>query len=166
MRYGYAWEKLYNAVRALLLGEGPIKERLGKAFLLHLSGLRLDQLPETKREEFQEICREITSAETVGDVGKIAASVAAMSEERASAIAEKVFEIFVDISRAEVGCEERTSGHDPQVIPPVPANFAYRSLRAAGGGVGSVVKAARKTWRFCGGSGMRSLWRAPTAGKS
>jgi hypothetical protein len=102
MKHRYTWEKFYNAVRALVLGEGPIKERLGNAFLLHLSRLELDQLPENKREEFQEIYREMTSAEMVGNVGKVAASVAAMSQQRASEIAGGIFQIFLDIHEADM----------------------------------------------------------------
>ena len=58
-----------------------------------------DDFPEHMRHDFEEIARELTAVEPIGDEGSAAASTSVMSDIRASEIAKKIVSMYDDITR-------------------------------------------------------------------
>ncbi|HMY18390.1 MAG TPA: hypothetical protein PKA58_18820, partial [Polyangium sp.] len=96
MKYGYAWEKLYTAVKTLAASEERIQDRLAAAWL-H-SGVRLSNpvaqyLPDDLQPEFEAIHAALTKVSDP-DRGAIAATCAAMSDDEASDLAERIVTLY------------------------------------------------------------------------
>ena len=92
--YGHGWELLYLATGALAAQKGRIRERLIQAFTYQLSGLGEEELEPELWEKFSSLYQEVTSEPATTGEGAITASINRMSEDRASAIASEIFDIF------------------------------------------------------------------------
>ena len=95
MSLAYAHEKFSNAIRALALGRGEIKERLTDAFVSHLGYIREERdIPEDLREEFtqlkQRVTREHPTAASLGE-GWLQATINTMTQEEAVEIATEIW---------------------------------------------------------------------------
>jgi hypothetical protein len=94
----YAHEKLMMAVRALATGVGPLQGRLADAALL-LIRLQPDDFPKDLRRIFEGVLDDLSFADAQGDEGQIAATMKITSDEDARAIAGRIFNLFVEMSR-------------------------------------------------------------------
>src|ERR1044071_6612268 len=99
MSRSYAWEKFHAAVSILAAGKRDIRARLHDAYISALMRVEPEDLPEDIRDDFNKIDDELTSVEPVGDEGSAMASVRAMTEDRASEIAEQIVSMFSTIAR-------------------------------------------------------------------
>lgn len=108
MKYGYAWEKLYIATKTLAASEERIQERLAAAWM-H-SGARLSYavtpyLPDDLQAEYEAIHAALTKVSDP-DRGAINATCAAMSDDEASDLAEKIVTLYDSVCRAHYGSEK------------------------------------------------------------
>lgn len=102
MSLNYTWEKFHVAVSALASGTGSIQERLCNAYIYSLMLLEVHEpndLPETMRNDFEEITRELTAVEPSEGEGSVQASTNAMTDTKASEIAEKILSLYNRITR-------------------------------------------------------------------
>lgn len=90
-----------QATRLLAIGRGPIRERLRYAFVYHLSGLAtdVDLLPRNLRGDFSALFEEVSSGNPANNQAGVEASINRLSEERATQIADKIFDIFVELDK-------------------------------------------------------------------
>ena len=97
----HTWELFYKATGIMATGRESIKKRLENAFVYELNNVEPDDsaLPPDLRHEFSNLLDEVTSAKPVRDEGSIQASIQKMSEERATQIAAKIFDIFVELNK-------------------------------------------------------------------
>jgi hypothetical protein len=99
MKYEYAWEKLYIAMRCLA-GTGTMKERLIRAWR---SGVyKLVDRPSDRRilAELVQIRDALTAvADRESGKGSVAATVAQMAEEEACKWSMKIVDLAVDVIR-------------------------------------------------------------------
>lgn len=101
MKYGYGWEKLFSAMLGLATGNEPIQQRLVNATAYALIHIRPeDDLPETSRDRFQNLLRELTEVEAKGDEGRIAATINKLSDDDASHYAKEILSIYDDTTKA------------------------------------------------------------------
>ena len=97
MSIGYAHEKLLVAVQSLATGTGRINERLRGAVLSFIP-LIPDDFPEVElRRKFMGVVDDLTFQQAKGNEGNIAATLGITSEEDASAIARRIFELYGDV---------------------------------------------------------------------
>jgi hypothetical protein len=102
MSLSYTWEKFHVAVSSLASGTGSIQERLCNAYTYSLMLLEVhkpDDLPAEMRDDFEQIVRELTAVEPVGSEGSVQASTNAMTDLKASEIAEKIVSLYDEITR-------------------------------------------------------------------
>ena len=92
-----------QATRLLAIGRGPIRERLRYAFVYHLSGLAIDVglLPRNLREDFSALFEEVSSGNPANNQAGVEASINRLSEERATQIADKIFDIFIELDKRQ-----------------------------------------------------------------
>jgi hypothetical protein len=88
---GYAWEKLYDAVRAMASGKADIRGRLYSAHV-SMQALSMVAIPDAILDKrFKEIVSQLKGKGTVRD------SLDAMTEDEASELANKIFDLFHDV---------------------------------------------------------------------
>ncbi len=92
-------EKLEAAVRRLV-GDGPVKQRLGQAYAEHLDGLRETDLPGSLRGAYAALDEAMHRAEPVGKETSIKITVQKMSFAEASAHAETIVRLYAEALRA------------------------------------------------------------------
>jgi hypothetical protein len=96
MKYGYAWEKLSAAVQTLAASDLPLQQRLAAAWIY--SGSRLAHspspyLPTDLQARYDELHADLTKIDDP-NAGAINATCAAMSDEAASSIAERIVSLY------------------------------------------------------------------------
>lgn len=100
-RYSYAWEKLYVAVGTLASGTGTIQERLAAAWVHSLIRLGHSTPPHyldgEDLAEYEAIYEAVTR--TPGPEGSINTTCAAMSDEEAGHLAERVVSLYEAVAR-------------------------------------------------------------------
>ncbi len=93
-------ERFAAAVRTLV-GEGPIKERLGRAYLEHLEHIEEEDLPPAQRPLFGELREAMTRVAPFGKEGPIRASVQKMSGADAARHARTIAQLYGELAAAE-----------------------------------------------------------------
>jgi hypothetical protein len=109
-------QHLDDAVR-VLVGAGPVKQRLTEASARHLSEMDPAELPRDLVGNYRTLMGLLTAAPAIGGLGSIEASVRKMSDQDAAGCALKAFELYMALA----GRDER----DASVPPP-------RQLRLVG----------------------------------
>ncbi len=98
MSIGYACEKLTKAVRGMAASPDTIQQRIADAYNFNLINIKPDKdLPNDTRWIYEEISTQLTSAEPVGDEGRVQATVASMSDEDAANIAYKIVRLCDEV---------------------------------------------------------------------
>lgn len=95
-----AWERFYLATLALV-GPGPIKKRLVGAYLDNLGDLDPTELPEDLRRDFNELSAILNRFSPITDETPVHATVRKMSDQEADQVAEKIVEIYSEVTRTE-----------------------------------------------------------------
>jgi hypothetical protein len=88
---------LHNAV-LVLLGPGPVKQRLSDAAVRHLREVDSSQLPKAAAAACRELMDSLRTAQAVGGLSSTEATVRKMSEQEAAAFAARVLELYVTLS--------------------------------------------------------------------
>ncbi|HEX6997595.1 MAG TPA: hypothetical protein VF322_05590 [Gammaproteobacteria bacterium] len=91
-------ERFAAAVR-ILVGDGPIKERLGRAYSEHLEAIDPAALPPSSRPAYLELSDALHRVPPVGKVGRVRASVQKMSAAEAARHARAIVQLLVEINR-------------------------------------------------------------------
>ncbi|HYM41921.1 MAG TPA: hypothetical protein VET46_04040 [Steroidobacteraceae bacterium] len=92
------WEQLEGAALSLARS-GPIKDRLAEAYRNHLASVRIEDLPESVRDEFR-ACREaLTRERPLRGEDAVRATVRKMSSTEADELACNVVRLFAAIVR-------------------------------------------------------------------
>lgn len=110
------WEHLRRAA-AILVGPGPVKQRLADAYLRHLREIDARALPSEVLPRFEEFSAAMHSAQATGGLNAVEVAVRKMSEQEAGRHTAEVLEMLVAMSGGE--------GRD--------AAAAQRQLRVVGG---------------------------------
>lgn len=110
------WEHLRRAA-AILVGPGPVKQRLADAYLRHLREIDARALPPEVLPRFEEFAAAMHSAQATGGLNAVEVAVRKMSEQEAGRHTAEVLEMLVAMSGGE--------GRD--------AAAAQRQLRLVGG---------------------------------
>ncbi|MBN1238948.1 MAG: hypothetical protein JXB36_10625 [Gammaproteobacteria bacterium] len=95
--------KRFEGAVLALVGDGPIKQRLGYAYSRYLDGLYPDDLPDPVRERYEALHTAMHRAAPIGKGGRLKASIQKMSFAEASHYAGKVVEVYAELVR----CVER-----------------------------------------------------------
>ena len=97
------WERLYPAAWKLARSAAPVHDRIGEAFRA-IRDLRGEEFPPEERIIYNELTERMTRAGAVvgadGQIatGAVANTLATMPEKEACAIAEQIFELFVQVA--------------------------------------------------------------------
>lgn len=93
----------FRAAVGLLVGPGPLKQRLGDAYLNHLSEVCADELPRDLRAAYAAVASAMQSGRRTGSLSAVAASVLKMSEADAAGHAQAILSIFVALDEPVPG---------------------------------------------------------------
>jgi hypothetical protein len=91
------WEDFHAAMR-VLVGTGPVKQRLVDAYRHHLALLRENDLPDAVRDGFGKLRAAMHEAPATGGMTAPEASVRKMSEKDAAEHAAAILELFTVLS--------------------------------------------------------------------
>ena len=90
-------QRLRSAV-LLLIGPGPVKQRLCEASLRHLSDVNPSELPRELATSYHELMDSLCTAPATGGLGTVGATVRKMSDLEATACAARVLDLYVALS--------------------------------------------------------------------
>ena len=91
------WDDFHAALR-VLVGTGPVKQRLVDAYRHHLASLREHELPDAVRDSFIALRAAMHEAPATGGLTAPEASVRKMSEKDAAEHAARLLEMFTALS--------------------------------------------------------------------
>jgi hypothetical protein len=95
----YLAEKFEAAVRRLV-GDGPVKQRLGQAYAEHLDDLRESDMPGTLHGPYAELDAAMHRSPPVGKESSIKITVQKMSFAEATAHAETIVRLYAEVLQA------------------------------------------------------------------
>ncbi len=107
----------------MLVGEGPVKERLRIAFENHLQDLDESELPPGVREDYDRLHKALQKVKPIGPQNRIRATVQKMSAAEAARYAVTIFSMHLALE-----------GRKPRTEPlrvTEPLHFADRAVAAA-----------------------------------
>ncbi len=87
---------LWSAVYYLATSAAPIQARLDNA-ASELLYLRPEELPEDRREEFDDLLRELTAQGDVADAGNTSVTKRRLSDAQAERLARRIFDLYTEI---------------------------------------------------------------------
>jgi len=93
----------FEAATQTLLGDGPVKNRLGAAYSAYLEDLRQVELPIAGMAEFSALHVAMHSAGPVGRLSPVAASIQKMSPAEASSHARTILRLYTELLAMEQG---------------------------------------------------------------
>jgi hypothetical protein len=93
-------QHLDEAVR-LLVGAGPVKQRLSEASVRHLAELDAGELPRDLVARYRALMGQLTAAPAIGGLGSIEASVRKMSEQDAAGCALQALDLCLALNGRE-----------------------------------------------------------------
>ena len=91
------WEYFRGAV-SMLVGPGPVKQRLIEAYRQHLASLRENEVPESIAAEFASLNSVLHGAHAAGGLSAPEVAVRKMSEKDAAGHAASILEMFVTLA--------------------------------------------------------------------
>lgn len=96
-RLTYANEKFQQAVYQLAVGAGPIKERVQFAYLYVLRAWPFEGLSEELAGRALALHDALAKVDAEGDEGKLAATLARMSDDEAGNVAREIYDLASDV---------------------------------------------------------------------
>lgn len=90
-------QRFAEAVHALI-ADGPIKQRLARAYAQHLADLTDAELPAALRREFGELQAAMSRIAPVGNETRVRASVQKMSPDEAAGHAATIVKLYVELA--------------------------------------------------------------------
>jgi hypothetical protein len=109
----------FEAAMQTLLGDGPVKSRLGAAYSAYLEDLRQVELPIAGMADFNALHSAMHSAGPVGRLSPVAASIQKMSSAEASSHACTILRLYTGLLAMQQGAR-----------PPVEAAVEHAEERA------------------------------------
>jgi hypothetical protein len=106
-----------------LIGDGSVKQRLARAFELHLTGVDLSELPPSVRKDYDVLHTALHTAAPIGPQSRVSATVQKMSSADATGHALTILSIHMRL-------EERAERSEPLRVTE-PLQFAERAIAAA-----------------------------------
>jgi hypothetical protein len=100
------WDQFRRAA-LVLVGPGPVKQRLCDAYLKHLRAVDVDELPAGLQTDYATLEQALTTAQATGGLGAVEVTVRKMSEQDAGRHAGCVLDMFIALSR--IDDRERTA---------------------------------------------------------
>ena len=94
-----AWEKLYDAVRALIIEDGVIQVRLWRAFANGIGNLRLESVPADLRPQFEAIMSSMRGPDGGPGVQRVTEG---MNVEQAQEVAAAIFELYEEVRKRKL----------------------------------------------------------------
>lgn len=94
----YLTERFEAAVRALV-GDGPIKQRLGRAYMRHLDDLQTADLPDPLRGPYAQLRAAMHQAAPIGKESSVKVTVRKMSFAEATEHAETIVGLYAQMLR-------------------------------------------------------------------
>jgi hypothetical protein len=94
------WEHFRRAA-LVLVGPGPVKQRLCDAYLRHLSEVESSALPRDLQPGYEALTAAMQSARPTGGLGAVEVTVRKMSEQEAGDHAARVLEMLIAMSGAD-----------------------------------------------------------------
>jgi hypothetical protein len=91
----------------LLVGPGPVKQRLCEATVRHLLDVNPAELPTELAASYRELMTSLRSTQAIGGMGPVEATVRKMSDQEAAACAARVLDLYVGLSGARPGRDTR-----------------------------------------------------------
>lgn len=89
----------FQAAVEILVGDGPIKSRLGDAYQRHLFELNVAELPPPLRHEFERLKRSMTEVAPLNGEGAVAATVRKLSSHQANDHANCIVGLLIQLLR-------------------------------------------------------------------
>ncbi len=109
-------DRFADAVR-ILVGDGPIKQRLGHAYAEHLEGLDEADLPVALRGELLNLTAALNRVAPVGKETRVRASIQKMSPDEAGRYAETILKLYVGLAGPLERAEPLKVVGNPQKTP-------------------------------------------------
>jgi hypothetical protein len=109
--------KRFEAAVRELVGDGPVKQRLGLAYGRHLDDLVIPDLPESLRGRFEALHEALHRSEPIGKEGSLRVTVRKMSFAEASAHAETIVDMYAEVLRNADRSEPLKVVHSEDKMP-------------------------------------------------
>ena len=117
-------ERFAGAVQALV-GEGPVKNRLHRAYTAYLKDLQQIELPVASKQDFGRLHVALHSGPAVGRADSVTASVQKMSADDAWRHAQTIVRLYGELLMLEHGAKVKSAGEAPfDSIAKVPTSLA------------------------------------------
>ena len=94
------WDRFHGAA-LLLVGAGPVKQRLAEAFQKYLIDLDTDELPRELRADFLSLAESLSSGRAVGGMGVVDATVRKFSDAQAAGYAVRLITMYGSLAQAQ-----------------------------------------------------------------
>jgi hypothetical protein len=98
MSLSYAWEQFYGAVRGLASWT-PIQKRLRGAYGYHLIHVKVEDLPESIRDDFRQLKAKLTSGKPTAGEGTVAAFCNGLTKKQAKGYADRIIAMYDTVAR-------------------------------------------------------------------
>lgn len=96
----YAWEKSYLAVRGMATGTTNLQSRVGNAFTASLCLLNRENVTPDIFRRVGEVRNRLTCVPAKAGEGNVAATIANMTDEEATSVAEEIVDIYDAIAKS------------------------------------------------------------------
>ena len=105
-----------HAALLVLVGDGPVKQRLIKAYEDYLADIHEDELPLPLRQPFADLRHDMHRVSPLNGEGPICASVRKMSMSEASDCAGRLVTLFGELATERVAAQETLPPRDGEEI--------------------------------------------------
>lgn len=112
-----------------MVGDGPIKQRLSRAYAEHLADIGDDDLPAALRREFADLHEALHRIAPAGTETRVRASVQKMSPDEASRHAATIVKLYVELMN---GLERAEPLKIVSPAKPMPAYLTGRTQKGQG----------------------------------
>lgn len=109
--------KRFEAAVRILVGDGPVKQRLGQAYGRHLDDLQQMDLPDAVRDGYAQLHAAMHAQAPVGKQSCVRTTVQKMSFMEASAHAETIVELYAAMLRGGERVEPLKIVHNEENTP-------------------------------------------------
>ena len=114
---GQVADRFYTAVRKLAT-EGPAKQRLISAYMSHLEGLSVQEVPDTIQARFAALQRAMTAVAATEKETAVQVSVRKMSQAETTRFSRSILAMFAELVRVKTTGERLNSGYGTKVPAP------------------------------------------------
>lgn len=109
--------KRFEAAVLVLVGDGPVKQRLGQAYGRHLDDLQHMDMPDSLKDGYAELHAAMHAQPAVGKQSCIRTTVQKMSFKEASAYAQMIVELYAELLRGGERVEPLKIVHNEEKTP-------------------------------------------------